>query len=106
MSASTGTGSTWKDRDPPPAWDGESPELRWRSTRRALVLWSEDTEVPASRQGLRLYRSLQGKAATMAELMDDNSIRGNEGFQRILKFFDDMYTHHLRMAYDQDFDKA
>eukprot|EP00971_Amphidinium_carterae_P033304 655836-Amphidinium_carterae.1 len=75
----SGTGTTgWKDRDrvdPPPTWDGESPELRWRSIRRSLVLWSEDTEVPKARQGLRLYRSLQGKAATMGELMTDDSIR-------------------------------
>eukprot|EP00971_Amphidinium_carterae_P064335 1274132-Amphidinium_carterae.1 len=71
MSGSTGTGSTstWKGRDPPPVWDGESPELRWRTIRRSLVLWSEDTEVPAAKQGLRLYRSSQGKAATMAELI-------------------------------------
>eukprot|EP00971_Amphidinium_carterae_P066169 1310526-Amphidinium_carterae.1 len=103
----SGSGPTpWKDRDPPPTWDGESPELRWRSIRRALVLWSEDTEVPAAKQGLRFYRSLQGKAATMAELMSDDSIRGEGSFQRILTFFDDMYTQHLRLAYDQDFDKA
>eukprot|EP00971_Amphidinium_carterae_P137603 2727329-Amphidinium_carterae.1 len=103
---STSATGGWKDRDPPPTWDGESPELRWRATRRALVLWSEDTEVPKARQGLRFYRSLQGKAATMAELMEDNTIRGDTGFQNILTFFDNMYTHHLRMAYDQDFDKA
>eukprot|EP00971_Amphidinium_carterae_P336930 6473518-Amphidinium_carterae.1 len=98
--------STWKDRDPPPPWDGESPELRWRSTRRSLVLWSEDTEVPKAKQGLRLYRSLQGKAATMAELIEDTSIRGEKGFQNILDFFDNMYTQHMRLAYDQDFDRA
>eukprot|EP00971_Amphidinium_carterae_P180866 3587882-Amphidinium_carterae.1 len=71
-----------------------------------MVLWSEDSEVPKARQGLRLYRSLQGKAATMAELMTDDTIRGEGGFQRILTFFDDMYTQHLRLAYDQDFDRA
>eukprot|EP00971_Amphidinium_carterae_P120742 2392302-Amphidinium_carterae.1 len=103
MSTST---STWKDRDPPAAWDGEAPEQRWRSVRRALVLWSEDTEVPKAKQGLRLFRSLQGKAATMAELLEDDKLKGEGAFQRILTFFDDMYTQHLRLAYDQDFDKA
>eukprot|EP00971_Amphidinium_carterae_P277209 5501326-Amphidinium_carterae.1 len=54
----SGTGATgWNDRDPPPTWDGQTLELQWRSTRKSLVLWSEDTEVPKSRQGPILYRS-------------------------------------------------
>eukprot|EP00971_Amphidinium_carterae_P100922 1996716-Amphidinium_carterae.1 len=70
------TERTWRDKDPPPGWDGEQPTQRWRTTRRAIVLWAEDTDVPKSRQGIRLYRQLTGKAAQVAEALPDEKLKG------------------------------
>eukprot|EP00971_Amphidinium_carterae_P273211 5422302-Amphidinium_carterae.2 len=96
----------WKDRDPPPAWDGEQPTQRWRSTRRAVVLWSEDTDVPKPKQGIRFYRQLSGKAAVLAEALPDESLRGEKSLQTILEFFDRLYDGHMRIAKEIDFETA
>eukprot|EP00971_Amphidinium_carterae_P083579 1654489-Amphidinium_carterae.4 len=37
----------------------------------AIVLWSEDTELAKTKQGVRLFRSLAGKAAQLAECLSD-----------------------------------
>ena len=55
--------------DPPPTWNGENPEKEWRSMRRELTLWIEDSELRPAKQGVRLWRSLQGKAKVLAQNM-------------------------------------
>eukprot|EP00971_Amphidinium_carterae_P077745 1537201-Amphidinium_carterae.1 len=98
----------WKDRDPPPAWDGEQPTQRWRAIGRAIALCSEDTDVPKARQGIHFYRQLSGKASQLAEAIPDDRIRGESSLQNILEFFDSFLLHkgHMRIAKEIDFDTA
>eukprot|EP00971_Amphidinium_carterae_P344801 6485409-Amphidinium_carterae.1 len=96
----------WKDKDPPPPWDGEQPTQRWRTVRRSVVLWSEDTDVPKGRQGVRFYRQLSGKAAMLAESLPDEKLKGDTSLQNILEFFDRLYEGHMRIAKEIDFETA
>eukprot|EP00971_Amphidinium_carterae_P304894 6059048-Amphidinium_carterae.1 len=93
-------------RDPCPVWDGESPAERWRAVRRAVVLWSEDTDLVKSKHGGRFFRSLTGKAAALAECLSDDTIRAADGLQKILEYFDELYAGYLAIAQDRDVEDA
>eukprot|EP00971_Amphidinium_carterae_P038611 758960-Amphidinium_carterae.3 len=92
-----------KFRDPCPCWDGESPAERWRSVGRSM-LWSEDTELAKTKQGVRLFTSLAGKAAQLAECLSDEDIKAADGLQKILEYFDTLYNGYLAIARDRDRD--
>eukprot|EP00971_Amphidinium_carterae_P050766 999724-Amphidinium_carterae.1 len=93
-------------RDPCPEWDGEQPAERWRAVRRSIVLWSEDTDLTRARHGVRLFRSLTGKAAQLAECLSDEEIKSADGLQKILDYFDQLYDGYLAIARDCDVEDA
>eukprot|EP00971_Amphidinium_carterae_P122615 2427689-Amphidinium_carterae.2 len=92
-------------KDVPPIWDGVDPEVYWRSKRREIRLWQEDSDLAKDRQGVRLFRALQGKAKVMADVLTDAQIRGPHGVEQIIAFFDQQYESHLRLQHEREFDE-
>eukprot|EP00971_Amphidinium_carterae_P336232 6472477-Amphidinium_carterae.2 len=92
-------------KDQPPVWDGNEPELYWRAKKREIRLWQEDTDVTRERQGIRLFRALQGKAKQLADVLPDTSIKGPLGVESIIHFFDQQYQSHLRLQQEKEFEE-
>eukprot|EP00971_Amphidinium_carterae_P017278 340899-Amphidinium_carterae.1 len=93
-------------RDPPPTWDGEKPTENWRTKRREILLWAEDTDLPPKRQGVRVFRHLTGQARLIAEPLTDEQLRADDGLQKLIDHFDAIYAGYLAIAQDKDFDLA
>eukprot|EP00971_Amphidinium_carterae_P331700 6465443-Amphidinium_carterae.1 len=92
-------------RDPPPAWSGEDP-LRWRQTRRDLLLWAADTETPASKQGTRFFRALSGRARQLCDGLEDQMIMAPDGLMYIVRHLDALYQGPLAIAKELEGERA
>eukprot|EP00971_Amphidinium_carterae_P325956 6456534-Amphidinium_carterae.1 len=92
-------------KDVPPVWDGVEPELHWRAKKREIRLWQEDSDVARERQGVRLFRALQGKAKTMADVLPDDQIKGPLGVEQIIRFFDEQYASHIQLQHEREFEE-
>eukprot|EP00971_Amphidinium_carterae_P348257 6490405-Amphidinium_carterae.1 len=100
------SGGTWRSRDLPPVWDGVSPETRWRLVRREITMWAADTETPANRQGVRVWRQLQGRAKELAEPLSDSTLMSSGGLLAVLTHFDTLYHGALQLTAEVDFEQA
>eukprot|EP00971_Amphidinium_carterae_P084661 1675670-Amphidinium_carterae.1 len=87
-------GNVTGGRDPPPAWSGENP-LQWRQIRRDLLLWANDTDTPANRQGSRFFRSLSGRARQLCDGLEDQRITASDGLMYIVGHLDQLYQGSL-----------
>eukprot|EP00971_Amphidinium_carterae_P347303 6489236-Amphidinium_carterae.1 len=103
--AAVETGS-WKSRDLPPIWDGVSPETRWRLVRREIKMWAADTDTPVNRQGVRVWRQLQGRAKELAESLPDATLMSSSGLSELLQHFDTLYHGALQLTAEVDFERA
>ena len=92
--------------DPPPVWDGEDPSHRWRTMRRDIVLWDDDSDLPTRKRGVRLLRALTGKARLLAETITDEDLRKDDGVSPIIAHFDQLYAGPLQAASERDFEVA
>eukprot|EP00971_Amphidinium_carterae_P347991 6490260-Amphidinium_carterae.2 len=92
--------------EPPPVWDGQDPANRWRVCRRAIKLWQEDCELEDHKKGVRLWRSLTGVAARLAEPITDEQLRSAQGVQVILDHFDSLYAGYTEQVKETLHDKA
>eukprot|EP00971_Amphidinium_carterae_P346380 6487794-Amphidinium_carterae.1 len=92
-------------RDPPPAWSGDDP-LKWRQTRRDLLLWANDSDTPASRQGTRFFRSLSGRARQLCDGLEDQLIMAPDGLMYIINHLDALYKGSLSVAKELEGEKA
>eukprot|EP00971_Amphidinium_carterae_P118289 2343602-Amphidinium_carterae.2 len=92
--------------EPPPVWDGVDPASRWKQCRRAIKLWSEDCELEEHKKGVRLWRSLTGVAAKLAEPITDDQLRSVQGVEVILNHFDALYAGYTEQVKETLHDKA
>ena len=50
--------------------------------------------------------SLVGKAKLLADEIQDDDLKANDGFGRIIKFFDNLYIGHIKLQEDKMMDQA
>jgi len=48
-----------KDKEPVPKWDGKNPGLKLKPWLKQLRIWRQETAIPVSKHGLKLYRSFE-----------------------------------------------
>eukprot|EP00969_Alexandrium_andersonii_P020721 905488-Alexandrium_andersonii.AAC.1 len=65
--------------------------------RRRVRLWQHDSDIPPEKQGSRLFRALTGKAAVLAETLDDDDLFHANGVQKIQDFFDQCYRGFMAL---------
>lgn len=93
--------------DPPPVWDGREAYLRWQRMRLQTRLWSEDSELPDERKGVRLFRAFQGDAAaSIAGGISDEPLRSTTGVEDILEVFDNAHKALMDIQKDGNFEKV
>ena len=53
-------GYVYRDRDPPPPWNGERPEATLKQYLKDLQLWEAVTDLPLTKRGPKLVQALTG----------------------------------------------
>ena len=61
---------SYKDREPPPGYDGENAEVTLGTFEKNVRLWEFETDVPRQKRGAKLIRALSGSARMAVEEMD------------------------------------
>ena len=72
-------GPPFRDREPPPYYDGEDPGKSFKPWLRELELWAFDTEVPKAKHGTRILRRVGGVAKAAANELETSEIVGEKG---------------------------
>ena len=101
-----GEGPGFKDRDPPPTYDGENPELTFRMYEKAVKLWQFETDVPIRKQGAKMLRALTGAAKLAAEDLDFDEIAQENGVKNVLNKLREFFSPHLEVSLPRAFETA
>ena len=84
--ASAGEGGwTYRDKDPPPGYDGVNPQSTFKPYLRDLELWQAASDVPEEKQGLKLVQVLTGAAKAAVNTLTVKEIKGAEGYPNVKK---------------------
>ena len=101
-----GHGGTWRDREPPPPFDGRHPERSFERWTKELKLWEYETEIPKSKWGVKLLRQLSGSAKAAAEGLSFEEIACEEGKDNILRTLQEHFAPHLETSLPKAFEAA
>ena len=77
---SGGTHEGYRDRDPPPAFDGK--EDGFKVYLRELELWRHETDVPRNKQGAKVLRQLTGSAKAVIDELSIAEITSEQGLTK------------------------
>ena len=94
-----------RDRDPPPFFDGQRPEL-FKQYKRDLALWQWESEVPAKKHAVKVLRQLAGSARAAADEVPLEKIQSEDGVRAILGKLEEHFMPHLEAAMPKSFEKA
>ncbi len=94
----------WKDRDPPPAFDGN--EESFKQFLRNLELWRHETDIPKVKHGAKLLRQLTGAARAVADELTVTEITSESGVNSIVEKLKSYFQPHLETAMPRAFEKA
>lgn len=104
--ASEGLGQGFRDREPPPSYDGESPESTFTLWERNVRLWEYETDVPRSKRGVKLLRVLTGMARVAVEEMPFEEIACEDGLRNVMGRLKDFFQPHLEVSLPRAFENA
>lgn len=95
---------TWKDRDPPPSFDGDVEGFK--QFVRDLKLWRRDTDAPERKHGVKVLRQLTGQAKAICNELSVEEITSENGLDLILNKLREHYSPHLETTMPKAFEKA
>lgn len=105
--AGTGGGeNVFRDRDPPPSYDGESPETTFRQFEKAVRLWEFESDIPAKKRGSKLIRALTGAAKLATEDLEFEAITAEDGVKNVMSRLREFFTPHLEVSLPRAFESA
>jgi hypothetical protein len=94
----------YRDRDPPPSFDGR--EEMFRQYNRELELWRHETDVPKVKQGAKVLRHLSGSAKAVVDELSIAEITSEQGVDKILAALKVYFQPHLETAVPRALEKA
>ena len=97
---------SYKDKDPPPSWDGQDPELTFRQFEKNVKLWEFETDIPERKRGIKLMRALTGQALLAVEDMEIEELTTDEGLKNVLKRLREYFMPHLEISLPRAFEGA
>eukprot|EP00435_Cladocopium_sp_Y103_P050345 s671_g15.t1 len=98
--------SALRDRDPPPAYDGENAEVTFRTFKKNVALWEYVTDIPKAKRGIKLLQSLSGTARIAVEEMEIDELAGEDGVRNVMRKLEDFYMPHLEVSLPRAFESA
>ena len=94
------------DREPPPTWDGKSPETTYKTYKKDLRIWSGTTDIPGRKQAGRVLRKLSGDARLACEDLTEDEILDDDGVSLILEKLDEYFGPYLEQTMPRAFEQA
>ena len=104
--AADGNEGSYKDREPPPSYDGESPETMFKSFQKQVGLWQFEMDVPRHKQGVKLLRALKGAAKQAVDDMEYEEVACEDGLRNVLNKLQDFFMPHLEVSLPRAFEDA
>eukprot|EP00435_Cladocopium_sp_Y103_P020155 s1114_g4.t3 len=104
--AADGQAPGFRDREPPPPYDGEDPESTFALWERNVRLWEYETDVPRGRRGAKLMRALTGSARIAVEEMPFEDIACEDGMRNIMARLREFFQPHLEVSLPRAFENA
>eukprot|EP00435_Cladocopium_sp_Y103_P066713 s391_g29.t1 len=99
-------GGGYRDREPPPSYDGEDPETTFRVFEKNVKLWEFETDVPATKRGIKLLRALTGVARLAVDEMSFEEITATDGVSQVMRKLRDYFLPHLEVSLPRAFENA
>ena len=99
-------GGGYRDREPPPSYDGEDPEVSFRVYEKNVKLWEFETDIPQAKRGVKLLRSLSGVARLAVDEMTFEEITASDGVAQIMKRLREYFLPHLEVSLPRAFEAA
>ena len=93
-----------RDRDPPPAYDGSSPE-GLKQFLRDLELWRWETDVPKVKHAVKVLRQLTGSARAAADEVSAAQLQSEEGVAAIVTKLKEHFQPHMEAAMPKAFEQ-
>eukprot|EP00435_Cladocopium_sp_Y103_P041502 s1054_g11.t1 len=110
VAVATGSGGAeggfFRDREPPPSYDGENPETTFVTFEKNVRLWEFETDTPAAKRGVKLLRALSGTARLAVDEMAFEDIATERGVYNIMAKLKDYYQPHLEVSLPRAFEAA
>ena len=105
-SASTANGSGYapRDRDPPPSFDGSSPD-DLKQFLRDLELWQWESDIPKVKHAVKVLRQLSGSARAAADEISVEDLKKEDGVSRIVRKLKEHFQPHLESAMPKAFER-
>ena len=91
--SSSWNGSKYIDKDPPPTWDGKNPETTWRKYRRMLDQWLYNTDIPAHKHGVLLWKALTDDAKLLIDHLSDSELSDPDIGKQIRDMLEKAHKH-------------
>ena len=104
--AADGQAPGFRDREPPPQYDGEDPESTFTLWERNVRLWEFETDVPRLKRGVKLMRALTGTARIAVEEMPFEEIASEDGLRNIMGRLREFFQPHLEVSLPRAFENA
>ena len=105
--ASAGEGGwTYRDKDPPPGYDGVNPQSTFKPYLRDLELWQAASDVPEEKQGLKLVQVLTGAAKAAVDTLTVKEIKGAEGYPNVIKKLKEAFEPFVETALPRAMENA
>ena len=95
-----------RERDPPPSYDGENPEVTFRQFEKQVLLWQYETDIPEAKRGVKLLRQLTGAASVAVDDLEVADITSEHGVKNIMQKLREFFTPHLEVSLPRAFETA
>ena len=102
----SGSGAAWRDREPPPVFDGRQPDKSFPKWLKELDLWKFETEIPKEKWGVKVWRQLEGSARAVADSLTFEELACEKGLDNLLKVLKEHYEPHLEVSLPKAFEDA
>jgi len=109
MSTAVGSyesGGYYRDREPPPSYNGDEPELTFRTFEKNVRLWEYETDIPVAKRGVKLLRALSGAARLAVDEMAFEEIADESGVRNIMRRLQEHFLPHLEVSLPRAFEAA
>lgn len=96
----------YRDRDPPPSWNGEKPESTLKPYLRDLQLWEAISDLPLTKRGPKLVQALSGPAREAARRLEIAELTKEDGVKPVTKALNDAFQPYQETALPRALESA
>ena len=94
----------WKDKDPPPSFDGEIDQFK--GYLRDLKIWRHETDVPPRKHAAKMLRGLTGPAKAICDEIEVDQLLTESGADLIVTKLKEYFQPHLETSMPKAFERA